>query len=204
MKPHRPAKLLQKNLTTIRQASILINGIRNAIQGAKGEKPMKDVQEQEVAQMNMKRIREGAFLVVQAHDRKNVMTIGWAMFGYIWQRSTMLVAVRNSRFTYGIIEEADSFSVSIPTGNMQKEINFCGSRSGKNFDKFKECHFGTIKSEKVSSPLLEIPGYHYQCRIIYKTPMDPRFLANALEQIYPAKDYHTLYFGEITACSLIE
>jgi hypothetical protein len=34
--------------------------------------------------------------------------------------------------------------------------------------------------------------------------MDPKFLANDLEALYPAKDYHTLYFGEITACSLIE
>jgi flavin reductase (DIM6/NTAB) family NADH-FMN oxidoreductase RutF len=177
---------------------------RKATQGTKGANSMKNVQEQEVAQRNIKRIQEGAFLVVQAQDRKNVMTIGWAMFGYIWRKSTMMVAVRNSRFTYGIIEEADSFTVSVPTKSMQKEINFCGSKSGKDFDKFKECHFGTIKAKKVSSPILEIPGYHYQCRILYKTPMDPKFLAKDLELLYPAKDYHTLYFGEITACSLIE
>ncbi len=165
---------------------------------------MKDVQEQEIAQMNMKRIQEGAFLVVKAKDRQNVMTIGWAMFGYVWRRSVMMVAVRNSRFTYGIIEGADSFSVSVPTGNMQKELNFCGSKSGKQFDKFQECHLKVIQARKGNSPILEIPGYHYQCRIVYKTPMDPKFLAKDLESLYPAKDHHTLYFGEIASCSLIE
>ena len=165
---------------------------------------MKDVQEQEVAQMNLKRIQEGAFLVVKAKDRQNVMTIGWAMFGYVWRRSVMMVAVMKTRFTFGIMEEADSFVVSVPTGSMPKELNFCGSKSGKDFDKLKECRLGTIRVQKVDSPLLEIPGYHYQCRIVCKTPMDPRFLDKALDPLYPAKDYHTLYFGEIAACSLIE
>ncbi len=165
---------------------------------------MKDVQEQEVAQMNLKRIQEGAFLVVKAKDRQNVMTIGWAMFGYVWRRSVMMVAVRNTRFTYGIMEGADSFVVSVPTGPMPKELSFCGSKSGKDFDKFKECRLGTIRAQKVNGLILEVPGYHYQCRIIHKAPMDPKFLAKELEPLYPAKDYHTLYFGEIAACSLTE
>ena len=170
----------------------------------KGEKHIREVNEQEIAPKVMNQIKEGAFLVVQAKDRKNLMTIGWAMFGYVWRKSTMMVAVRKSRFTHGLIEEADSFTVSVPTGNMRQEINFCGSKSGRDLDKFKECQLSTIKAKKASSLILKIPGYHYECRIIHKAPMDPRFMAKDLEQIYPAKDYHTLYFGEILACSLTE
>ena len=165
---------------------------------------MKDVNEQEVVQRAIKQIQQGAFLVVQAKGRKNVMTIGWATFGFVWRRSTMMVAVRKSRFTHNLIEEADSFTVSVPTGNMEKEINFCGSKTGRDLDKFKECHLLPIKARKVSSPILKIPGYHYECRIIYKAPMDPQGMAKDLGQIYPEQDYHTLYFGEIMACSLIE
>jgi len=112
----------------------------------------------------------GAFLVVQAKGRKNVMTIGWSMFGYVWGKSVMMVAVRNSRFTHGIIEEADSFTVSVPTEKMQKETSFCGSKSGKDLDKFKECQLATTKAQKVGAPVLKIPGYHYECKMIYKTP----------------------------------
>lgn len=165
---------------------------------------MKEVNEQEVAERAIKQIQQGAFLIVQAKERKNLMTIGWALFGFLWRRSTMMVAVRKSRFTHTLIEEADSFAVSVPTGNMEKEINFCGSKSGRDMDKFKECHLATTKAKKVSSPILKIPGYHYECRIVYKSPMDPKWMAKDLGQIYPEPDYHTLYFGEIMACSLIE
>jgi flavin reductase (DIM6/NTAB) family NADH-FMN oxidoreductase RutF len=166
----------------------------------KGDKEMKAVHEMEIAQRALELIKEGAFLVVQVEGRKNVMTIGWAMFGFAWRKPVMMVAVRSSRFTHGIIEQADSFTVSVPPGNMQKEINFCGSKSGKDFDKFKECQLATAKAQKVSAPILKIPGYHYECKMIYKTPMDPKFMDKEMEALYPKKDYHTLYFGEIAAC----
>jgi len=163
---------------------------------------MKKVAEQEIMGPSIKQIPNGAFLVVQTKNKRNVMTIGWALFGYVWRRSILMVAVRNSRFTYGLLEEANSFAVSVPSGPMEKELNFCGSKSGRHFDKFKECGLPTLDTQIVASPLLNIPGYHYQCRLVYKSPMDPRFLDRDLMPIYPAKDYHTLYFGEILAAYL--
>lgn len=160
---------------------------------------MKDFNYWEMASQVIKQVEEGAFLVVQAKNRRNVMTIGWALLGVVWRRPTLMVAVRTSRFTHGIIEEADSFTVSIPTGDRKREINFCGSQSGKKVDKFKEGGLSTMKAKKVSTPVLEIPGYHFECRIVYKTPMDPKFLFPDFEKLYPSKDYHTLYFGEIVA-----
>ncbi|MGB9700470.1 MAG: flavin reductase family protein [Thermodesulfobacteriota bacterium] len=164
---------------------------------------MKKVAEQEIMGPSIKQIPNGAFLAVQTKNKRNVMTIGWALFGYVWRRSMLMVAVRNSRFTHGLLEEANSFAVSVPSDPMEKELNFCGSKSGRHFDKFKECALQTIDTQIVDSPLLNIPGYHYQCRLIYKSPMDPRFLDQDLMPIYPAKDYHTLYFGEILAAYLI-
>ena len=165
---------------------------------------MKDFNYQETFPKVMKQVKEGAFLVVKGKERVNMMTIGWAMLGLVWRRPTMMVAVRTSRFTHGIIEGADSFTVSVPTGKMKKEIDFCGSKSGRDLDKFKECRLSTIQAKKVSTPVLKIPGYHFECRIVYKTPMDSKFLSPDLQSIYPAKDYHTLYFGEIMASYLTE
>lgn len=164
---------------------------------------MKKVPEQEIISPSIKQIPQGAFLVVQTKNRRNVMTIGWALFGYVWRRSTIMVAVRNSRFTHGLLEEADSFAVSVPSKPMEKELEFCGSKSGRDFEKFKECGLQTLETKIVESPILDIPGYHYQCRLIYKNPMEARFLHPDLMPIYPAKDYHTLYFGEILAAYTI-
>ncbi len=164
---------------------------------------MKKVAAQEIMSSSIKQIPNGAFLVVEAKNRRNVMTIGWALFGFVWRRSTLMVAVRNSRFTHALLEEADSFAVSVPCEQMERELNFCGSKSGRDFDKFKECALQIIDTKIVDSPILSIPGYHYQCRIIYKSPMDPRYLNQDLMPVYPAEDYHTLYFGEILAAYLI-
>jgi len=161
---------------------------------------MKEIREAEALSFVMEQIPKGAFLTVQAGKEKNLMTIGWALFGFIWRRPTMMIAVRNTRFTYGIIEKAASFTVSVPTGSMEKEIEICGTKSGRNLDKFRECKFSTLPGEKSQAPILDIPGFHYECRLIYKTPMDPRFLAGELNSLYPKKDYHTLYFGEILGC----
>jgi flavin reductase (DIM6/NTAB) family NADH-FMN oxidoreductase RutF len=161
---------------------------------------MKEIQTQEALGFAMEQIPKGAFLTVQAGTEKNVMTIGWALFGFVWRRPTMMIAVRNTRFTYGIIEKAASFTVSVPTGPKEKEIDLCGTRSGKNLDKFQECKFAILPGAKTQAPLLDIPGFHYECRIIYKTPMDPKFLAREVNSLYPKKDYHSLYFGEILGC----
>ena len=160
---------------------------------------MKGMKDFEGIQEFVSRMEKGAFLVVKAKEKTNVMTIGWALTGVIWRRPAMMVAVRTSRYTYKLIQEAESFTVSIPSGDMKKEINICGSKSGKEVDKFKECGFSTTKSQKVSTPVLKIPGFHFECRIVYQSPTDPKFLSPDLQDIYPAKDYHTLYFGEILA-----
>jgi flavin reductase (DIM6/NTAB) family NADH-FMN oxidoreductase RutF len=148
----------------------------------------------------MKQIQEGAFLTVAAKRQTNVMTIGWGLVGILWRKPVLMVAVRNSRHTFGVIEEADSFTVSVPTTDRQKELEFCGTRSGREVDKFKECRLATRNAEQVSSPVLDLPGYHYECRKLYASALDPQRMDQALDELYPKKDYHTLYFGEIVVC----
>ena len=152
----------------------------------------------------MKQIKEGAFLTVKAGEALNTMTIGWATIGFAWRKPIMMVMVRNTRHTYSLIEKAPDFTVSVPTGNMKKEIAFCGTKSGRDVDKFKECRLKTAASQKVGSPIIQTPGIHFECRIVYKNAIEPTHLTHEYDQIYPEKDYHTLYFGEIQACYEVE
>jgi flavin reductase (DIM6/NTAB) family NADH-FMN oxidoreductase RutF len=161
---------------------------------------MKIENEFEIVPAVMKQMRGGAFLTVEVKRQKNVMTIGWALVGILWQKTVMMVAVRNSRHTFGLIEEAESFTVSVPTKDMPKELDYCGTMSGRTVDKFKECSLATRKAQQVSAPVLDIPGYHYECRRLYKSALDPKMMDRRLDDLYPKKDYHTLYFGEIVAC----
>jgi flavin reductase (DIM6/NTAB) family NADH-FMN oxidoreductase RutF len=162
---------------------------------------MKNVDYMRVAEDSINKIKKGAFLTVQSGNALITMTIGWATFGVVWSKPIMMVAVRSSRHTFGIIDTAKDFTETIPAEDMQEETAFCGSKSGLNVDKFKMCNLETADSSQVASPIIKTRGRHYECKIIYKSAMDPAHLdENYDSSLYPKKDYHTLYFGEILAC----
>src|SRR5664279_4015205 len=128
---------------------------------------MKGLNYMSIAEDAVNKIKKGAFLTVKAADALNTMTIGWATFGVIWQKPIMMVAVRSTRHTFGIMEKAQDFTVTIPSGDMSKATNFCGSKSGRDVDKFKMCNLATAKSQHVTSPIIKVPGIHLECKIVY-------------------------------------
>jgi aminoglycoside phosphotransferase (APT) family kinase protein len=75
---------------------------------------MKEVDYMAVAEKAMNQIKQGAFLTVRAGEALNTMTIGWATIGYVWRKPVFMVLVRDSRHTFGIIEKAADFTVSVP------------------------------------------------------------------------------------------
>ena len=162
---------------------------------------MLELKSMDIANEVMAILKNGAFLTVKAGKNMNTMTIGWATIGYIWRKEVLMVAVRESRHTFGLIEKTDNFTVSVPTSDHKKEVLFCGTKSGRDFNKLKECNLKTADSKYVDSPIIDIPGYHFECKIVYKTPIDPKFLDSTYNKtLYSDKDYHSLYFGEIAAC----
>jgi flavin reductase (DIM6/NTAB) family NADH-FMN oxidoreductase RutF len=161
---------------------------------------MERVNYEAVLPLVMKQIKQGAFLTALAGDDLNVMTIGWASLGFIWGKSIMTIAVRPTRHTFGIIERATDFTVSVPLSGMDKELEFCGTNSGRAGNKFKKSGLEIFPSIKAHTPILMVPGIHYECRIVFKSPMDPKNLAEDYKHLYPQKDFHTLYFGEILEC----
>ena len=161
---------------------------------------MEKVDYMAVAEKAMDQIKQGAFLTVRAGEALNTMTIGWATIGYVWRKPVFTVLVRDSRHTFGIIEKAADFTVSVPTTDMRDAIMFCGTKSGRDYDKYNECGLGLAEANKVVSPIINTPGIHFECKIVFKAAMDPAYLDAAYEKLYPEKDYHTLYFGEILDC----
>ena len=145
-------------------------------------------------------LKRGAFLTVKAGESMNTMTIGWGQAGVIWQRPVFMVAVRDSRHTFALMEQAPDFTVSVPAEDMKEALALCGTRSGRDLDKFAACGLAVKPGQRTASPVLDIAGLHLECRVLYKTPMDPSLMDRGLDALYPERDYHTLYFGEILAC----
>lgn len=143
---------------------------------------------------------DGAFLTVSANGTTNTMTIGWGTIGYIWGKPIMMVMVRPSRHTFGLLEQADEFTVSIPLSGLKEELKFCGSKSGREIDKISVCNLPTSAGQTVSAPVIADCDLHYECKVVFKSEMDPACLTESYRKWYAKGDYHTLYFGEITAC----
>ena len=143
----------------------------------------------------------GVFLVVEdKKGRVNAMTIGWAQVGIIWGMPIMTVLVRPSRHTHSMLENAAHFSVCVPRrGELKKELAFCGTKSGREYDKIRAC--GLKIQEGVVKGLNYIDGCElvYQCERYGKNELQREALATgALSKYYPEVETpHTLYFGKI-------
>lgn len=161
---------------------------------------MRKVDSMSVAERAIAQIKNGAFLTVTAGKEMNTMTIGWALIGFLWKKPVLTVAVRKSRHTFHIIDKAEDFTVSIPSGSMQKELSFCGTKSGRDVDKYKACNLRSAAAGRVHSPIIDTAGIHFECKIVFKSPVNPEFLIQEYHGIYQEGDYHTLYFGEIMDC----
>lgn len=159
----------------------------------------KSIKYNEMSKEMLEQLPKGAFLTVKSIDSLNTMTIGWGTVGFIWGKPILMVMVRYSRHTYDLMERAEDFTVSLPLkGQLKKELAFCGSKSGRDFDKIKECSLKLKPGNKVNTPVIEDCDLHMECKIVFKQPMDEKLLAEEIKgKSYPNGDYHMVYFGEI-------
>lgn len=160
---------------------------------------MKEVKLYDVSDIILKQIAKGAFLTVKKDDKINTMTIGWAALGRIWGLPVFEVMVRYSRYTHELIKDADSFTVSFSLDDSLKDaLKICGTKSGRDIDKFKECKLTPKYDDIVTSPYIAEADLHILCDILYRQPMDPEQVSKELKQRwYSDEDFHIIYYGHI-------
>lgn len=141
----------------------------------------------------------GLLLVAAGADGKpNAMTIGWGTVGVIWGKPIFTVLVRPSRYTYKLLEESDSFTVCVPSRAMYEAVNFCGTRSGRDYDKFQECNLAALPSTQVDAPGITGCPVIYECQVVHTNDVIPANLTGEIQaQAYPQGNFHRIYYGQI-------
>lgn len=166
---------------------------------------MKDVHFAQYApQVYEKLTRNGVFLVA-GDQNPNPMTIGWGGLNFYWRKPLFVAPVRASRHTHHLMEGLDEFTIGVPlNASMAKELAFCGTRSGRDTNKFESLGLTAQPAKTVRVPVIGQCDLIYECRVVYRQNIDPsNFLdASTHDVAYGKGDYHTLYYGEITACYL--
>jgi len=157
---------------------------------------------EQYASQFLTQLPRGAFLTVKASEKINTMTIGWGSIGYIWQKPIMTIMVRQSRYTYQLMEEAIDFSVSLPVqGELKQNLAIAGSKSGRDIDKFKECKLTAKNGREIASPVIGECDLVYECRPVFKQIMEVDQLSPEIrEKFYSNNDLHVIYYAEILAC----
>lgn len=158
-----------------------------------------DLKYNEYATQMDTQLQKGAFLTTKVGEKVNTMTIGWGGINIVWNKSVFIAYVRYSRDTYNMLEQANEFTISVPLeNNLRKELGYCGSKSGRDYDKIEECDLTLVKGRKVNTPVIGECELHYECKVIYKQAMEPGNILNSIkEHHYSTNDYHMIYYGEI-------
>ncbi|MCD4712591.1 MAG: flavin reductase family protein [Clostridiales bacterium] len=160
---------------------------------------LKEITFQELSQDFLNQLVKGAFLTVKNDEKVNTMTIGWGTVGYIWNKPILMVPVRYQRHTYSMIDQAQTFSVSVPVHkDMKKALAFCGTKSGRDMDKISEIGLVLEDAQMIDTPIIADCDLHIECKIVYKQAMEPgNLIGDIRKSSYPNNDFHVLYYGEI-------
>lgn len=137
------------------------------------------------------------FLVTAGNsDKFNTMTAGWGGFGVMWSKRVMTVVVRPSRYTYEFMESSDIFTSSFFTSEYADALKFCGTRSGRKFDKCKETGLTPVFAD--GGVAFEQAEFFYVCKKLYAYDIVPEgFVSGNVSDFYPHGDLHRAYVGEI-------
>ena len=98
-------------------------------------------------------------------ERPNIITVAWC--GTICSDPAMVsVSVRKERYSYGIIKETGEFVINLTTEELARSTDYCGVRSGRDVDKFKEMHLTAAPASKVSCPIIAESPVNIECRVV--------------------------------------
>ncbi|MDR1285946.1 MAG: flavin reductase [Campylobacteraceae bacterium] len=131
-------------------------------------------------------------------DDYNTMTASWGVVGYLWEKNIAIAYVRPTRHTYDFMEKSDRFTLTFFDKSLKSKVHkIFGSKSGRDTDKAKEANVTPIYfDENVIS--FEEAKEIIVCKKIYFSDFNPKnFVDKSIDNLYPAKDYHRVYIGEI-------
>ena len=99
------------------------------------------------------------------NEKPNIITVAWA--GTICTNPAMLsISVRPERYSYDIIKETREFVVNLVTSDLAYATDYCGVKSGRDVDKFKEMKLHKSISKVVKAPGIEESPVNIECRVV--------------------------------------
>ncbi|MFX1282656.1 MAG: flavin reductase family protein [Promethearchaeota archaeon] len=113
----------------------------------------------------------------------NIITIAWT--GVVCSRPPLIsVSIRPSRYSHELISDSREFVVNIPTIKQLEGVKLCGTKTGRDMNKWHACGFTPEKAIKVSVPLIRECPVNVECKVV---------------KTLPDMGTHTIFIGEVQA-----
>lgn len=119
--------------------------------------------------------------MADAQGRYNIITIGWA--GTVCTNPPMVsISVRPERYSFPILCETGEFVINLTTRELVFATDYCGVKSGREVDKFRELGLTALAASRVRAPLIGESPVNIECRVRSVTPLGSHhmFLADVL------------------------
>ena len=127
----------------------------------------------------------------------NTMTASWGGAGVLWTKNVVTAYIRPQRYTLEFVEKNDCYSLCFFDEEYRSALNFCGTKSGRDFDKDKETGLTPVFGD--IAPYYEQAKLVFLCRKLYRQDMTAESFLQPenLKRWYPQMDLHRMFVGEI-------
>ena len=97
-------------------------------------------------------------------EKPNIITVAWA--GTVCSDPPMVsISVRKERYSYEIIRETGEFVINLVNRELVRAADYCGVKSGRDTDKFKEMGLTAQPSRYVGAPGIGESPVNLECRV---------------------------------------
>ena len=102
--------------------------------------------------------------VADGSGKKNIITVAWT--GTVCSDPPMVsISVRPERYSYQMIQETGEFVINLATKELAFATDYCGVKSGRDIDKFKELGLTAMPASKVKAPLIGESPVSIECKV---------------------------------------
>jgi flavin reductase (DIM6/NTAB) family NADH-FMN oxidoreductase RutF len=141
---------------------------------------------------------EWMLITAGTNNHYNTMTAAWGGIGFLWKEPMATIFIRPQRYTYEFVEQYEDFTLCFFEKEHHKALQFCGTKSGRDYDKAKETGLTPQLTEQ-GNVYFEEARLVVECKKVYYDDIKPELMIDkSIDKLYPAKDYHRMYIGFIT------
>lgn len=97
-------------------------------------------------------------------EKPNIITLAWA--GTVCSDPAMVsISIRRERYSYDIIKETGEFVINLVTEDIARATDYCGVKSGRDTDKYKEMNLTPLASQNIKAPGISESPVNIECKV---------------------------------------